>query len=306
MFSIEVTFPIAAIILLGAYLRKIDWVSDDFAKTGSKLVFNITLPCLLFFNIADDDLTTNFPVHLILYSALGTTLAFLVFHFLAYFIKTPLSRGVFVQGSCRSNVAIVGIAICINAFGSDVLSIVSVYLSIIVILYNVYSVLTLIYHHEQVPSSTEVVKSVVTNPLAIAVFFAIIFSLLNIKVPSLLVDTGNKISQMTLPLALICAGASIRLQEFKTSKILYYAMANKLILIPLVATVICYFLGLRGEELGVLYIMTAAPTAAVSYTMVRSIGGDYYLASAIIAGTTVLSIFTMTLGLFLLRYYQWF
>ena len=73
----------------------------------------------------------------------------------------------------------------------------------------------------------------------------------------------------------------------------------------MVATALGFYVGLRGEELGVLFMMTAAPTAAAAYPMVRSIGGDYHLTAAIIAGSTLMSIVSSTLGLFLLREMQW-
>jgi len=110
---------------------------------------------------------------------------------------------------------------------------------------------------------------------------------------------------MTLPLALLCVGASIRLHEFRSSRLLYYAITLKVVLIPLLMTVIAYAVGVRGIELGILYIMMATPTATAAYPMVRSIGGDYYLTAAIIAGTTLLSMVTTAIGLFVLRFFQW-
>jgi predicted permease len=110
---------------------------------------------------------------------------------------------------------------------------------------------------------------------------------------------------MTLPLALLCVGASIRWYEFRASKLLYLAIAGKIMILPVLATVLGYMLGLRGVELGVLYIMMGAHTAAAAYPMVRSIGGDHHLTAAIIAGSTVLSVFTSTLGLFILRLLLW-
>jgi malonate transporter len=110
---------------------------------------------------------------------------------------------------------------------------------------------------------------------------------------------------MTLPLALLCVGATIRLHEFRSSSILYWAISSKIIFIPVVASALGFYFGLRGVELGVLFMMTAAPTAAAAYPMVRSIGGDYHLTAAIIAGSTLMSIVSSTLGLFLLRELQW-
>jgi malonate transporter len=170
---------------------------------------------------------------------------------------------------------------------------------------NIFSILTLYYHQEKKPSLTEVTRSVLTNPLAIAISLAIVVALLPIQVPKLMIDTGNYLARMTLPLALLCVGATIRLQEFRSSNILYWAISSKIIFIPMVATSLGFYFGLEGEELGVLFMMTAAPTAAAAYPMVRSIGGDYHLTAAIIAGSTLMSIVSSTVGLFLLREMQW-
>ena len=304
-FSVQVCLPIAIIIFLGALLKRIGWINDEFAKVGSRLVFTVTLPCLLFINIAQTDLTDHFPVFLTAVAAILTTLFFLLCHYLAYYIHPSESRGAFVQGACRGNMAIVGLAFCVNAFGDGILPLASMYLAAIVIIYNVYSILTLYYHRDTAPSLRMVSKSVFTNPLAIAIILGIIMSWLPFRLPVLMVETGSYLASMTLPLALLCAGASIRLQEFRSSPWLYLAILSKIILIPLSATIIAYLVGIRGESLGVLYLMMAAPTAAAAYPMTRSIGGDYHLTAAIIVGSTVLSMLTTTLGLFLLRYFAW-
>lgn len=304
-YALEVTLPISLIIALGVLLKRVCWITDEFAKTGSELVFNLTLPCLLFVNIATTDLTSHFPTLLIVFAGCMMTVTFLVFHFVAYGIDNQSARGAFVQGACRGNMAIVGLALAVNAFGDSALSIASMYLAVLVVPLNIYSILTLYYHQEKAPKLKEVARSVFTNPLAIAIFLAIIVALLPVNPPELLLDTGNYLARMTLPLALLCVGATIRWYEFRSSNILYWSIGSKIVLIPVVATAIGYYLGLTGVELGVLFMMTSAPTAAAAYPMVRSIGGDYHLTAAIIAGSTLMSIVTSTLGLFILRYLQW-
>jgi predicted permease len=304
-YALDVTLPISLIIGLGIVLKRIGWISDEFAKTGSELVFNLTLPCLLFVNIATTNLTEHFPTLLIVFAGIVMTCIFLIFHLLAYRITSKLARGAFVQGACRGNMAIIGLALSVNAFGDSALAIASMYLAVLVVPLNIFSILTLYYHQEQTPSAKEVARSVFTNPLAIAISLAIVVALLPVQVPKLILDTGNYLAKMTLPLALLCVGASIRWQEFRSSNILYWAISSKIVFIPAVATALGFFLGLRGEQLGVLFMMTAAPTAAAAYPMVRSIGGDYHLTAAIIAGSTLMSIVSSTLGLFLLREMQW-
>tara|TARA_B110000503_G_C7168103_1_gene422881 strand:- start:5214 stop:6149 length:936 start_codon:yes stop_codon:yes gene_type:complete len=304
-YALDVTLPISLIIGLGILLKRIGWITDEFAKAGSDLVFNLTLPCLLFVNIATTNLTDHFPALLIVFAGSAMTAVFLIFHLLAFGIANKLARGAFVQGACRGNMAIIGLALSVNAFGDSALAIASMYLAVLVVPLNIFSILTLYYHQEKTPSVRDVAHSVLTNPLAIAISLAILVALLPIQVPRLMLDTGHYLASMTLPLALLCVGATIRLQEFRSSSVLYWAISSKIIFIPMVATALGFYVGLRGEELGVLFMMTAAPTAAAAYPMVRSIGGDYHLTAAIIAGSTLMSIVSSTLGLFLLREMQW-
>ena len=304
-FAFDVTVPISLIIVLGLVLKRIHWINDEFAKIGSRLVFNLTLPALLFVNIANTKLSVNFPLLLVLVAGAIMLLSFALTNWGALYISAKFPRGAFVQGACRGNMAIIGLALSANTFGEQVLPMASMYLAALVVPLNILSIFTLYYHQSEAPSAKAVTLSVLKNPLAIAIFAALAVALLSIKLPTTIMDTGNYLARMTLPLALLCVGASIRWQEFRASGLLYLAIAVKIIALPLIATLIGYYFGLHAEELGVLYIMTAAPTAAAAYPMVRSIGGDYQLTAAIIAGSTVMSMFTSTLGLFLLRYLEW-
>ena len=305
MFAVEVTLPISVLIVLGIVFKRIRWINEEFAIIGSRLVFNVTLPCLLFVNIAKTDLSVTTPTDLLVFAAIATTLTFILFNLLALKIKQHDARGAFAKGACRGNMAIIGLALSVSAFGESAQALASMYLAAIVILYNVYSILTLYYHQAATASAKLIAISVLQNPLAIAIALAIVVALVPIPLPDLLYESGSYLAQMTLPLALLCVGGSIRLQEFKASKLLYLAIASKIVFIPLVATVIGHLCGLKNEELGVLYIMMATPTAAAAYPMVRAIGGDHHLTAAIIAGSTLLSMFSTTIGLFLLHFFGW-
>jgi predicted permease len=74
-----------------------------------------------------------------------------------------------------------------------------------------------------------------------------------------------------------------------------------LFLVPLLITIGGILIGLRGPALGVLFLMSSSPTAAASYPMTQAMGGNRHLAAAIIAATSLGSIISSTLGIFLLR-----
>lgn len=303
LFALEVTAPTFLVICVGIFLKRIGIINNDFAALGSDLVFKVTLPCMLFVKLVQVSFE-SIPISLVIWGLLGTTLAFLI---LEYFIAPRIEkadRGAFVQGSFRSNMGIIGIAFCLNAYGESVLATASIYLAFVTILYNVLSLLTLTKHGLKGTDNltvTSTLMRIVQNPLIVAITLAITLSLLQVKLPKFMLDTMGYIGAMSMPLALLCGGASIRWRDFQVSINLYWATLAKLIIVPAFIVTGGVLIGLRGEALGVLYLMSAAPTAGASYPMVRAVGGNHYLAAAIIASTSLAAIVAITLGLFLLK-----
>ena len=303
-FAIKTTAPIFAIIALGIFFKRIGWVTDEFARIGSDLVFKVTLPCLLFVKIVQTDFNHGLPTGMVLYALCATIGVFLLLdRLIAPHLREALDRGVFVQGAFRSNMGIVGLAYCLSAFGESVVAKASIYLAIMTILFNVLAVITLTRHQgaSEQRNFGRVFLNIAKNPLILSICAAMALSLSQIEVSEILLATGDYFGRMTLPLALLCAGASIRLQEFQSSRPLYWATSGKLLFVPLLITLGGIFFGLRGDSLGVLFLMSASPTAAASYPMAQAMGTNHHLAAAIIAATSLGSVVSTTLGIFLLR-----
>ena len=79
------------------------------------------------------------------------------------------------------------------------------------------------------------------------------------------------------------------------------AAAGKLVAVPLLFVLAGMALGFRGMDLGILLLMSSAPSAAAGYVMVRAMGGNAALAANIIALTTVGSLFTTSAGIVVLK-----
>jgi predicted permease len=307
-FALSITAPIFCILGLGILFKRIDLITEEFARRGSDLVFKVTLPCLLFVKLVETDFKQFLPVGLVAYALVATVAVFLLLdRLLSPLIAERADRGVFVQGSFRGNMGIIGLAYCLSAFGETVVTIASIYLAVMTTLFNVLAVITLTRHQAQASSGKTlplILKGIVQNPLILAIVAGVAVSLSSVPVPQILLKTGGYFAQMTLPLALLCAGASIRLREFQSSLPLYWASGGKLFLVPLLITAGGIAIGLRGESLGVLFLMSASPTAAASYPMAQSMGANHHLAAAIIAATSLGSVVSSTLGIFLLRVFD--
>ncbi|MDX1340937.1 MAG: AEC family transporter [Reinekea sp.] len=310
LFSLQVTLPIAVLVLLGVLFMRLDWINEPFNKGASKLVFNVALPSLLFVSIVKADAESGINWTIIGFGVVFTLASFVVLSILSHWVTAIREeRGVFVQGSFRGNMGIVGLGFCISAFGAEGATLASIYLAALSLLYNVLAVVTL-NRWKQSGESTNVVLSTLTslvkNPLIIAIVIAGCWRASGIHVPEFIVESAGYLAQMTLPLALLSIGASLSWAGFVSAgKVTAWASVLKLIVIPYLAAIVAYLLGFRGMELGVMYLMMATPTAAASYMMVRAMGGNASLAASIIAVTTVCSLFTTSFGLVVMKALQW-
>lgn len=303
VFSFSITMPIFLILVLGVVLYRIRIINDNFIDVASKLVFNVTLPALLFISISKTDLSSNTHFSLVIYAMVAVTLSYFILDFiLSIWEPDKADRAVLVQGAFRSNMGIIGLAYCVNAYGDGVFSVASAYLGGVTVLFNILSVIGLNRALGGETNIMGILKGIAKNPLIIAILAAFLSSLTGFTLPQTLHKAGDYFAQMTLPLALLCAGASLSFKSLKSGMMgALMASVGKLIFIPFALTLGGYLLGFRGMELGVLFLMSSAPTASASYIMVRAMNGNSALAANIIVITTIASLISTSIGVTLLR-----
>lgn len=302
-FSFSVTGPIFVMLGLGAWLRRIGMLTEAFIEGGTRLVFNVTLPALLFVSVSKTRLDASANFSLIGFGAAATLIAWGASGLLAWFaVSEPRDRGVVVQGIFRSNMAIIGLAYCVNAYGEAGLAAASIYVGLITILFNILSVLSLSSSLRPAQGVGRMLRTVALNPLIIGILLALPVAISGYRLPGLLLQSGEYFARMTLPLALLCAGAALDFGSLRREpRDALLAAAGKLIAVPLLFVLAGVGLGFRGMDLGILLLMSSAPSAAAGYVMVRAMGGNAALAANIVALTTVGSLFTTSGGIVVLK-----
>jgi len=307
-FSASITGPICLMLLLGVILKRIGLLNDNFIEVASKLVFQVTLPALLFLSIvrSEHDFSSSMP--LIIFGVTCNILFFIaVSIFTKKIFKQSRDNGVVIQGSFRANTAIVGLAYVANVYGDAGIALAAIYVAPMTMLYNILAVITLTEKQDAGNGSSVkvvgiMIKTITKNPLVISIITGLVFYFISIPVPDMVIDAGQYFANMTLPLALLCSGGSLDLKSLRGDKhITWFATMNKLLFAPLLITAGAIAFGFRGAEIGIIFFMSAAPTAAASYIMARAMGGNATLAANIIALTTVASLLTCTLGIFILN-----
>ncbi|MEZ9891176.1 AEC family transporter [Vibrio lentus] len=303
-FSASVTGPICLMLFLGVMLKRIGLINDNFIDVASKVVFQVTLPAMLFLSIVQSNHNFSASSALVAFGVIANFVFFLFTIFSTKLVfKGSTDQGVIVQGGFRANTAIIGLAYVANIYGNQGVALAAIYVASLTVLYNIQAVIALTPKGKDTGAKAikVIAKSITKNPLIIAIFLAVVFYALSIPIPKMVTDAGQYFANMTLPLALLCTGGSLDISSLKQEKLsTWFASSYKLIASPLLITLAAWYLGFEGLDLGLIFLMSAAPTAAASYVMARAMGGNSTLAANIIALTTVVSLITCTLGIFAL------
>lgn len=304
--SLEITAPVFLVIFLGWFFYKRNLINNDFVDTGSQLVFNITLPLLIFLNIMKSDLSGVLDTSILIYALAATFVAFLFLLWRAKKVKASEDKGVFVQGGFRGNLAIMGLALIGNQFGDVGIAKAGLLLAVLIVLYNILSVIALSLWRDGVkPSALKVLKNMFTNPLVIAVIAALISYKLNIEYPRWILNTGSYFANMTLPLALLCIGASLKFKALiHLDKNTIASALYKILILPFFMTLGAFLLGFRNIDLAILFIFFGAPSATVSFVMAKTMGGNSFMAANLVALTTIFSVLSLSVGIFILKFFQ--
>lgn len=322
IFALTIVLPNLALMGLGFFMRRKGQLTKPFIDEASKLVFNYGLPSLLFFSLVGSEVNLYEQIDLLAAGlAVTLTLFFGAEWYAKQFIERPENKGVFVQGVFRSNMAIIGLATVANAYGKEGVSIGAVYMGILTIVFNILAVITLSRASAEGSQNSPngqrenyvlmLSKRMLTNPLILSLIAAFAFKALAAvfslpPIPDVITHTGELLAAISLPLALICAGATIDMRSMLTfSGLSMQASIGRILVAPLLAVAVGFGFGLTGVHMGVLFLMVASPTAAASYVMAKAMGGNEVLAANILAFTTVVSLFGMAVGAALLRGLGW-
>lgn len=304
VFTANIVAPVFLIIAVGYFAKKRKIINEVFVDVTSKFVFQVSLPVFIFIKISQLDLSQVFEFKQIIFIYIGTIISYLIIWATTLkFINDPRDKSAYVQGAFRGNYAIVGLALISNLFGRDALGKATMILAFLLPLYNILAVIVL-----TVPKQAGKIEfkkaliEILLNPLILAVIFALPFSFFKIKIPEMFLTTGGFLSELALPLALIGIGGSLNIKNLKKASTLAFSSSIiKIIILPLILTFVAIFLGYRNNDLGIMFILFACPTAIASFVMADVMGANSKLAGNIIMITTLGSVFTIAIGILLLK-----
>lgn len=273
---LDVSIPVLLLIVVGAFLRNRGVIDDSFIASGSRFVFAVGMPTLLFFSMLGASPSNLMSWQMPLFFAAGILLTFGFAWWLSGRAKVPeYERGIFIQIAFRGNTGVFSLALVVNMFGDEGVVIGGVLASITSVMFNVLAEIALSrYQKDYTISHKALFGTIVRNPMIVGVVAGIIVNLIGLPIPSQVVTAGKYLGSVTLPLALLCVGGSLATSRFVLARHISLAIAVKVFISPVALTCLAALLGFSEREQLYLFLFFGAPVAASAYVVSVAHGSD--------------------------------
>ncbi len=312
IFALNASVPVFLMMVIGYFLRSVKIIDEAFASKMNTFVFKISLPVLVFNDLAVVDFSEGWDGKFVLFCFFVTCISILVSFLLSFCVRGGTNeeerrslRGEFIQASYRSSAALLGLAFIQNIYGTSGMGPLMIIGS--VPLYNIFAVIVLtVFSPDNKKLDGKTIKKtvfgVLKNPIIIGIALGLIWSLYSIPLPSILHKTVTNIGNTAMPLGLIAMGASFDIKKaFGKSLQALLAAFMKLVGFAAIFLPVAVHLGYRDDYLVAILVMLGSATTVSCFVMAKNMGHEGTLTSAAVMLTTLLSAFTLTMWLYILK-----
>ncbi|WP_281818921.1 AEC family transporter [Vallitalea longa] len=290
------------VLFLGYFIKKKDIIDEYANKKLASLVIKVTVPCLIINSMMEQ---IELGAKEIL-GILGLSIAVYIFMFLMTFIVPRLigvkkeNIGVYKFMIMFSNVGFMGFPVIESIYGKEAIFYTSIYnLPFNALIYTLGIYLISMDNKNNVRFK---IKDIF-NPAVCAVIIGLIIFSFKITLPYVASQTVRMIAELTTPLSMLVIGASladIKIKNIFSNSKLYIYSFLKLLVFPILIYMIVRLIGFNDIMAGVPVIITGMPVAANAVIISKEYGGNDILASEGVFISTMLSIITIPLLVFLL------
>lgn len=280
------------IVIIGALCYKFKLITDEGKKQLSSLVMYIVNPLLIFLAYQ-----TDFKKELLvglMWTAIMAVLTYAAFILLSMvFIRDKDDRETAIErfSIIYSNCGFMGTPLIFGVFGSEGVFLQNGFITVFNLGVWTHGIMSMKGQRD----SKSILRAF-KAPAVIAVFLGLILFFLGIRIPEIPYTALNHVGEMTTPLAMLVAGASIAgsniLKSLKNPRI-YLISFLKLIVFPLIGLLIIAFLPAPETAKLITLIEIACPTATIGMMFAITFNKNAEYSSQIFAVTTLLSMATL-------------
>ncbi len=327
LFAINAIMPIILLILLGYFLKRKNFLDEQWFKKGNKMIFRVCLPAMLFINVYNIESFSKINWTAVLYSEIVIVLLFLLgIPLVKWLIPDDKQKGVVVQCIFRSNFGIIGLPLAEALGGAEGVGIAAVLSAFSIPTFNVLATIAMTMFLKDSGGKVDgrgMVKKIVTNPLNIGVATGLIVLAIRSLIPvnaenlpvftlkenlPLLYTAVNNVGKICSPLALIILGGLFEFSAIQgRKKPIIIGTAARIFFAPLVGVGTVILLSqytsfqMDLAAYPALLALFGSPMAVSSAVMAQEMDNDSVLAGQLVVWTSFFSIITLFLFILTLR-----
>ncbi len=304
-------FILAVVVVIGAIAAKAKVFTSESKDVLSKVIFNISLPMMLFTNFFRLDATPRLIANSITVLALSGFVIF--FLLLVGWITVRVFRmegseaAVFKAHSMFGNTIFLGFPLITALYGYEGLLYASMFQLVSTIIMWTVGVIVL-SHGNGTSWKKSLLK--VLNPNTIATLAGLVLFLFSFKLPQILLKPMTELGAANTWLSMLYIGAMLAFSNVGSllkKRSLYLVSFNRLVLCPAFLIIIFYLVGARAglsaDKLvsSVIILEASMPCMATVVIMAREFGSDDRLAVGNVFVSTIFSILTLPIVVLLLE-----
>lgn len=305
----ESILPVFLLVLLGFGLKASGFIPTNQWQAVEELCFWLLFPALLATTLMRADLGNidmgAFSLALVLSIATVSSLVLLSWPLLKQYWRTR--RGQFstiFQTTTRWH-GFIALAIVFKLYPQQS-ALVAIAFAVMVPILQITNIVVLAaFSDSHQPTFKQISKTIVTNPIIWGIIVGLSFNFGELTLWTPLMDSLDLLGRAALGASLLALGAGLKIcQALRPSRELVISVIGKLWLMPTVMFFFGIANGLTGDELSILLVCGAVPTAMNGYIFARKMGGDAELYAATASVQTLLSFLTIPLFLWLAQLYE--
>ena len=299
---VAIILPVFLVILLGGVLTRTRFLDAELIAGLNRLTYYVGLPAYLFSSIAGAAFGGGRAAALFGVMSGASLLVLFVGYGVAKLRRVPAeSVGSFLHAAIRGNLAYIGlpvVTLALAAHGADGLRQEALLaMAPLVVVTNTLGVLLLLIGHAKPGPAMlrSLVWQLATNPLLLASAAGVACAAGGVGLPAWLTQSVAVTGQLALPLALLCIGGTLVVMSLRGKRTTaFLASLLKVAAAPLLGWPLARWAGLSPDELRIVLLFLATPTAAASFTLAGKLGGDEALAASSVVLSTALSILSLS------------
>lgn len=289
------------LIGLGALLTGLGIITEGGSRTMTDVVLYAVTPCVIVNAFQREFRPELLGGLLVAFAAAVAVMAFSVLLAELLYRKKDVDRGAVLKFAVVfSNCGFMALPLQEAVLGEDGVFYGAAFIAVFNIFMWTYGLIQMSRR-----TSLKAALKAVINPGVIGTVTGVLLFVFSIRLPDVLLSPVKFLAALNTPVPMLVIGYHLMKSDIRRvlrDKDAYFAMAIRLVLLPLAAMGVMLLCGVDRTVLCSVVIAVSAPVAAVTAMMASKYGRDAQLATGIVSASSLFSMITMPLVIGLTRY----